>query len=70
MDYEVSFPFTLIFKYIFCENLLLMTYVYVSISLKTSLKTSLKIFFKINHSCLKEVIAQLHNDLYYKERVI
>ena len=27
-------------------------------------------FLKMNHACLKEVITQSHNDLYYNEIVI
>ena len=42
--------------------LLLMAFISISISLKT--------FLKITHRCLKEVTAQLDNDLYYSELVI
>ena len=35
IDYETSFPLTLIFKYNFVKNLLLMTFISISISLKT-----------------------------------
>ena len=49
----ISFPLTLVFKYNFVKVLLLMTFISISISLK------LQIFLKINHRCLKEVIAQL-----------
>ena len=34
--YEISFPLTLIFKYIFVKILLLMTFIDISVSLKTS----------------------------------
>ena len=34
--YKISFPLTLILRYIFVKNLLLMTFIYISISLKTS----------------------------------
>ena len=34
--YEISFPLTLIFKYNFVKILLLMTFISLSISLKTS----------------------------------
>ena len=34
--YEISFPPTLILRYIFVKILLLMTFIYISISLKTS----------------------------------
>ena len=48
----------------FVKNLLLMTFIYIYISLKTPN------ILKINHRCLKEVISQLHNDLYYNELLI
>ena len=62
--YEIYFPLTLIFKYIFVKMLLSMTFIYICISLK------LEIFLKINHRCLKEVIAQLHKDPIHNELVI
>ena len=34
--YEISFPLTLILRYILVKILLLMTFIYISISLKTS----------------------------------
>ena len=34
--YEISFPLTIIFKYIFVKILLLMTFIYIYISLKAS----------------------------------
>ena len=34
--YEICFPLTLILRYIFVKILLLMTFIYISISLKTS----------------------------------
>ena len=36
MYYEISFPLTVILRYIFVEILLLMAFIYISISLKTS----------------------------------
>ena len=48
----------------FVKNLLLMTFIYIYISLKTPN------ILKINHRCLEEVISQLHNDLYYNELLI
>ena len=36
MYYEISFPLTLILRYILVKILLLTTFVYISISLKTS----------------------------------
>ena len=59
--YEISFPLTLIFKYIFVK-ILLMTFPF-------PFHEKLQIFLKIDR-CLKEVIAQLHSDLYYNELVI
>ena len=55
IHYGISFPLTLIFKYDFVKSLLLMTFISIPISI--SLKP--QIFSKINHSCLKEAIAQL-----------
>ena len=34
--YEISFPLTLILRYIFMKILLIMAFIYISISLKTS----------------------------------
>ena len=34
--FEISFPHTLIFNYVFVKILLLMTFIYISISLKSS----------------------------------
>ena len=62
--YEISFPLTFILRYIFVKILLLMTFIYISISLKTTN------ILENKHRCLKEVIPQLHNDLYYNELVI
>ena len=61
--YEISFPFTLIFKYIFCENFIINDFYLHLHFIKTSNVLE-------NKSCEKEVIAQLHNDLYYDELVI
>ena len=36
IHYEISFPLTLILRYIFVKILLLMTFIDISISLKTS----------------------------------
>ena len=36
MYYEISFPLTLIVNYNFVKNSLLMTFIFISISLKTS----------------------------------
>ena len=62
--YEISFPVSLIFKYIFVEMLLLMAFIYIYISWKTSN------ILKINYRCLKEVIAQLHKDPIHNELVL
>ena len=62
--YVISFPLTLILRHILVKNLLLMTFIYVYISLRTPN------ILKINHRCLKEVISQLRNVLYYNELLI
>ena len=54
ISYEIPFLFTLIFKYNFVKILLLMTFISISIPLKTS-----NIIENNNHRCVKEVIAQL-----------
>ena len=44
--YEISFPLTLILRYIFVKILLLMTFIYIYISLETSniLENKLHVF--------------------------
>ena len=61
--YEVSFPLTLIFKYNFVKMLLLMTFVSISISLKTSnvLENKSNVFERSDCS------ITVHDDLYYNE---
>ena len=61
--YEISFPFTLIFKYNFVEILLLMTFISISISLKTSniLKNKSQVFER------SDCTITVHNDIYYNE---
>ena len=61
--YETSFPLTLIFKYNFVKTLLLMTFISISILLKTSniLENISQVFESL------KVIAKLHNDPYYNE---
>ena len=61
--YEISFPFTLIFKYSFVEILLLMTFISISTSLKTSniLKNKSQVFER------SDCVITVHNDLYYNE---
>ena len=61
--YEISFPFTLIFKYNFVKILLLMTFISISISLKTSniLKNKSEVFERSD--CTITVL----NDLYHNE---
>ena len=61
----ISFPFTLIFKYIF-SNILLLYDIYLYLHFIKNLKYSLK----INQKCLKEVLTQLQNDLYYNKLII
>ena len=64
--YEISFPLTLIFKYNFVKVLLLMTFISISISLKTSniLENKSQVFER------NDFTITVHNDLYYKERKI
>ena len=64
--YEISFPLTLIFKYNFVKILLLMTFISISISLKTSniLENKSQVFER------SDSIITVHNDLYYNRLVI
>ena len=64
--YEISFPLTLIFKYNFVKILLLMTFISISISLKTSniLENKSQVFER-SHCTIT-----VHNDLYYNKLVI
>ena len=61
--YEISFPYTLIFKYNFVKILWLMTFISISISLKTSniLEYKSQVFER------SEFTITAHNDLYYNE---
>ena len=61
--YQISFPFTLIFKYNFVKILLLMTFISISISLKTSniLENKSQVFERSDWT------ITVHNDLYYNE---
>ena len=61
--YEISFPFTLIFKYNFVTILLLMTFISIFISLETSdiLKNKSQVFERSDST------ITVHNDLYYNE---
>ena len=63
--YEISFPLTLIFKYNFVKILLLMTFISISISLKTSniLENKSQVFQR------SDCTITVHNDLYYNELV-
>ena len=62
----------LLVYFIFSFNLVFLVYFIVLFLLLFTFTFHLKlqIFLKINHRCLKEVIAQLQNDLYYNELVI
>ena len=61
--YEISFPLTLIFNYNFVKILLLMTFISISISLKTS-----KIFENKSQAFERsDCLITGHNDLYYDE---
>ena len=64
--YEISFPLTLIFKYNFVKILLLMTFISISISLKTSniLENKSQVFERSDSTITP------HDDLYYNERKI
>ena len=61
--YEISFPLTLIFKYNFVKILLLMTFISISISLKTSniLENKSQVFER------SDCTITVHNDLCYNE---
>ena len=61
--YEISFPFTVILKYDFVKILLLMTFISISISLKTSniLENKSQVFER------SDCTITVHNDLYYNE---
>ena len=61
--YEISFPLTVIFKYNFVKILLLMTFISLSISLKTSdiLENKSQMFER------SDCTITVHNDLYYNE---
>ena len=61
--YEIYFPLTVIFKYNFLKILLLMTFVSISISLKTSniLENKSQVFEK------SDCTITVHNDIYYNE---
>ena len=64
--YEIYFPLTLIFKYNFVKILLLMTFISISISLKTSnIPENKPQVFEIS-----DCTIAVHNDLYYNELVI
>ena len=61
--YEISLPRTLIFKYNFVKVLLLMTFIYFSISLETSniFENKSQVFERSDYT------ITVHNDLYYNE---
>ena len=61
--YEISFPLTLIFNYNFVKISLLMTFISISISLKTSniLENKSQLFER------SDCTITVHNDLYYNE---
>ena len=62
--YEISFPLTLIFKYNFVKILLLMTFISISISLKTSniLENKSQVFER------SDCTITVHNDLCYNDK--
>ena len=61
--YEISFPLTHIFNYNFEKNSLLMTFISISISLKTSniFENKSQVFER------SDCTITVHNDLYYNE---
>ena len=61
--YEIYFPLTLIFKYNSVKILLLMTFISISISLKTSniLENKSQVFER------SDCTITVHNDLYYND---
>ena len=61
--YEISFPLTLIFNYNFVKISLLMTFISISISLKTSniFENKSQVFERSDWA------ITVHNDLYYNE---
>ena len=61
--YQISFPLTLVFKYNFVKIVLLMTFISISISLKTSniLENKSQVFQR------SDCTITVHNDLYYNE---
>ena len=61
--YEISFPLTLIFNYDFVKISLLMTFISISISLKTSnvFENKSQVFER------SDCTITVHNDLYYNE---
>ena len=61
--YENSFPLSLIFNYNFVKILLLMTFISISMSLKTS-----RIFENKSQAFERsDCLITVHNDLYYNE---
>ena len=66
MYYEISFPLALIFKYNFVKILLLMTFISISISLKTSdiLENKSQVFERSDRT------ITVYSDLYYNKLVI
>ena len=61
--FEISFPVTLIFNYNFVKISLLMTFISISISLKTSniFENKSQVFER------SDCTITVHNDLYYNE---
>ena len=61
--YEISFPLTLIFNYNFVKISLLMTFISISISLKTSniFENKSQVFERSDWT------ITIYNDLYYNE---
>ena len=62
-DYEISFSYTITFKYNFVDILLFMMFISIFISLKTSniLKNKSQVFEK------SDCTITVHNDLHYNK---
>ena len=64
ISYEIPFPFALIFKYNFVKILLLMTFISISIPLKTSniIENKSQVFERSDYT------ITVHNDLCYNDK--
>ena len=64
ISYEIPFPFAVIFKYNFVKILLLMTFISISIPLKTSniIENKSQVFER------SDCTITVHNDLCYNDK--